>query len=97
MEALTMAICNVVNSGKNNAYSNIIAMVIKDKAFSQKNLRMTWMMPLTSLQAILRLRRHMQQFWIRACALVTSRSASVSFRQRDTIEPGKIRKALYFL
>jgi hypothetical protein len=41
MEALTMAICNVVNSGKNNACSNIIAMVIKDKAFSQKNLRMT--------------------------------------------------------
>jgi hypothetical protein len=29
---------NVANSGKNNVYSNAIAMVIKDKVFSQNDM-----------------------------------------------------------
>jgi hypothetical protein len=38
MEALTVVIRNVANSGKNNVYSNAIAMVMKDEVFSQNDM-----------------------------------------------------------
>ena len=38
MEVLTAAIRNIANSGKNNVYSNVIATVVKDEAFSQNNM-----------------------------------------------------------
>jgi hypothetical protein len=38
MEVLTSAICDIVNSCEKNMYSNTIAMVVKDKAFSQNDM-----------------------------------------------------------
>jgi hypothetical protein len=38
MEVLTTVIHDIVNSGKKNMYSNMIAMVVKDEAFSQNDM-----------------------------------------------------------
>jgi hypothetical protein len=38
MEVLTSAIRDIANSGEKNMYSNAIAMVVKDKAFSQNDM-----------------------------------------------------------
>ena len=38
MEVLTTAICDIVNSGKKNMYSNAIVTVVKDEAFSQNDM-----------------------------------------------------------
>ena len=38
MEVLTTAIRDIANSGENNVYSNAIATVVKDEAFSQNDM-----------------------------------------------------------
>jgi len=38
MEVLTIAICDIANSGKNNVYLNAITTVVKDEAFSQNDM-----------------------------------------------------------
>jgi hypothetical protein len=38
MEGLTTVIHNIVNSGEKNMYSNMIATVVKDEAFSQNDM-----------------------------------------------------------